>query len=455
MNINKYQFDEILKELQKKSPAKFDVLQKLLVGLSETEIAQARGKAQGTVRKQVSDLYVKFKITRLPGTESHRDQLIELFTKHKPEWIKFTTELPKSIPNTPLTGVVPPDDPRYLEREADRQLINIFSAHNDESSLFIRIRGSKGMGKSSLLARLRQFLEHIGHNVSLVELNGQTLRQEALNNLDTLLYDFTYAVAKEFENSPNQIDLKQHLKTEWDKDIASGISCTEYLNNHIFSQLQSPKTLVIDNVDYILGHELVQTKFLDVIRSWHERRMKKTPNNQCIIWPHIVIAYSTDPYIQYDMTNSPLNIGISIELEKFTEEQALQQAKKYGLDWTKETIKPLMNLINGQPELVNRVLYKTSQNNMSLDEVISQAEQPDGLFSDYLLKYLKDLKEHPNVLHCLQKILNGEECYDDISKIQLLKAGIIQLDNFSKKYCASCQLYQKYFKRALENHNGI
>ncbi|MGK7943765.1 MAG: AAA-like domain-containing protein [Microcystaceae cyanobacterium] len=443
--MNKAQFDQKLEDLEKKSPAKLDVLKSLLAGKTVVEIAEGRGTHRGTVGKQISELYKDFKIQSQLGVSTQRPELIGLFTKYKPEWVIQTVAVPIEIPKTPLTGTVPPDDPRYLERMADRKLKKIFTYHQGESSLFIRIRGAKGIGKSSLLARLRQWLEVQNHIVASVHLESKILRTNALNDFNIFLYDFTSAVSKAFKNSLETSTLPD-LKEHWRDDIAAGVSCTEYLKDYIFSQLIQPKTLLIDGIDLVMGHELVQNPFLDVLRAWNEEQMKKTTTDP-IVWPNLVLAYSTSIYAYYNIYNSPINVGYEIELEEFTLNQIAQQAKKYGLNWDDSDLQQIKELTGGHPELMDRTLYLISQEEMDLTTLFNQAYQLNGKFSDYLRDHLTLFKEHPNLAQCFKQILNHQDCHDEFAIFQLEKAGLIKKEKSSGRWYASCKLYQNYFQK--------
>ncbi|MCC5641802.1 helix-turn-helix transcriptional regulator [Nostoc sp. CHAB 5824] len=83
--MNSPQFNEALEKLRK-APRKVEVLKLLLAGYTNDEIAQSRGRAEGTVRKQISNIYKDFGIkSEFPGDRVLRDKLKDLFLKYKPE----------------------------------------------------------------------------------------------------------------------------------------------------------------------------------------------------------------------------------------------------------------------------------------------------------------------------------------------------------------------------------
>lgn len=85
--MNKQQFQAIIEKFNK-AHAKAKVLRLLLDGLTNAEIAKLRKRREGTVRKQISNIYKDFGIkSEFPGDQAQRDKLIALFCQYKPEWV--------------------------------------------------------------------------------------------------------------------------------------------------------------------------------------------------------------------------------------------------------------------------------------------------------------------------------------------------------------------------------
>ena len=85
--MDSHQFNEKLEKLRR-APIKAEVLQLVLAGHTNAEIAGSRGRTEGTIRKQISKIYEDFGIrSEFPGDQTLREKLKALFRKHKPEWI--------------------------------------------------------------------------------------------------------------------------------------------------------------------------------------------------------------------------------------------------------------------------------------------------------------------------------------------------------------------------------
>jgi uncharacterized protein YjbI with pentapeptide repeats/DNA-binding CsgD family transcriptional regulator len=88
--MNRSQFNEALEKLELLAPEKNKVLQLVLAGLKNPEIAVKTGTKEGTVRKQISKIYESFGIKgEYEGDRRpRRDDLVALFRKYKPEWVR-------------------------------------------------------------------------------------------------------------------------------------------------------------------------------------------------------------------------------------------------------------------------------------------------------------------------------------------------------------------------------
>ncbi|MEM9542210.1 MAG: AAA-like domain-containing protein [Cyanobacteria bacterium P01_E01_bin.42] len=351
-----------------------------------------------------------------------------------------------------LTGAIALDSPLYREREADLAYKSIFRPDRGiyESLPFIRIKGAKGMGKSSLLIRIRDFLENErNHTVAVVDLNSAAFDTAILQDLETLFYRFTLAVTQEFVKrnpSLNPPDLKMY----WRKERGFGANCTNYLEEYVFRKIKTPKTLLIDGLDFIFG-QVTQTDFLNVLRTWNEEKMKIV-SRAPLVWPSIAIAYSTEPYPNRGDKVSPLqNIGFPLELQEFIPETILDLSKIYGLSWDMNAVNALTNIIGGYPDLIQQALYNISKNNIDLAELENRALKINGIFRYQLLHLEKLLDEHEEIACGLKQILENQNISQSLAyKIQQM--GLIREDDRGLKI--SCWLYEKFLRKKLLDNRG-
>jgi uncharacterized protein YjbI with pentapeptide repeats len=93
--MNRSQFNEALEKLER-APAKKQVLQLVLAGHTDPEIALTTGTKPGTVRKHISNIYQSFGIKgEYKGDRrSRRDELVAQFRKYKSEWV---SDIPSAV----------------------------------------------------------------------------------------------------------------------------------------------------------------------------------------------------------------------------------------------------------------------------------------------------------------------------------------------------------------------
>ncbi|MEM9538094.1 MAG: AAA-like domain-containing protein [Cyanobacteria bacterium P01_E01_bin.42] len=359
------------------------------------------------------------------------------------------TWLNKELPFAPkaLKRVVP-ITPHYIDRSIDRYLLEKLQTEtrDEKRAELIKIKGSKGLGKTSLLKQICNQLQ-LTQAVCFIDLKNSTCfhDQKIFENFDTFLHTFTRALIEELKESiaeTSLIDLQQY----WQEELLPGEKCTNYLKEKVFAKIHRPKTMIIAHLDEILGYEAIQEPFIKLIRNWHETEMKFPRHDRPIVWPYMVIAYSHGEYARYGVVYSVLeNVGIEKELTEFTKEEVIQLAKTYDLQWEKKQIHPLFELVGGHPQLLE-IAFRKLEEGISFQNLMQSTTQIDSPFLCHLLKLEEFLNEKKSnkIKECFKKILKNEIPTDRISQIQLLRMGLITVNK--GKIEIRCQLYKQYFE---------
>lgn len=136
--------------------------------------------------------------------------------------------------------------------------------------------------------------------------------------------------------------------------------------------------------------------------------MKKAKNRE--IWKklRLVVAHAAEVYIPLNINKSPFNVGLPIELAKFTPEQVLDLAERHGFDWSASEVDQLMELIGGQPYLVRLALYQIWYQNITLDELLHPFSDLPGIYHQHLLQQLWNLKQRPELLPPLKRLFQPQ-----------------------------------------------
>jgi AAA-like domain len=344
-----------------------------------------------------------------------------------PDWVDPNQNSSPPYPS----GSVPLGSPFYLERVPVEA--QIYQEIRKPGAL-IRIKAPREMGKTSLLLRVLDFAKSLGYRT--VSLNLEQVDQEILSDLNQLLRWLCANVAR-------QLQLKPKLDEYWDEDLGSKISCTSYFQDYLLRDISTPIVLALDEVNQIFEHPQVAKDFLPLLRSWYEEA-KTLP-----IWQklRIVVVHSTEIYVPLDLSQSPFNVGLPVQLNGFSKEEVQQLARCYGLDWSEgEEIRRLMKMVGGHPALVHTAIYHLSRGEITLEQLLEMAPTSTGIYNHHLQRHWVTMEKQPELAQALDAVLNAVEPLqlEHILAYKLSSIGLIKQSG--DKAVPSCKLYQQYFK---------
>ncbi|BAZ08383.1 hypothetical protein NIES4071_01880 [Calothrix sp. NIES-4071] len=334
-------------------------------------------------------------------------------------------------PGSPLTY----NSSFYIKRPPCEELA---LAEIYQPGCILRIKAPKQMGKSSLLNQVVQNAKTFGYKTVYIDF------QEADDSIFTLLDKFLRWFAS---NVSRQLHIVPKLDEYWDDDIGSKVSCKIYFEEYVLEQIDAPLILIFNEVNRIYEYPSIVKEFFPMLRFWHEMAQ------QVEIWQklRLVVAHSTENYIQFRVNQSPFNVGVTIELPKFTIEQVQDLAERYGLG--KEIInflEPLQAMLGGHPYLTALAFYYLCQDKMTIEALLKTAATPTGIYSQHLRELFNILIAEPELQQAMQKIVMAPEKIelDAIIAYKLESIGLVQLDG-NQAYI-SCDLYKSYFRQQLE-----
>jgi transcriptional regulator with XRE-family HTH domain len=329
-------------------------------------------------------------------------------------------------------GAVPLGSPFYLERsplevQIDREL--------RKPGALVRIKAPKEMGKTSLLLRILDVAKALGYHT--VSLNIDQVDELILSDLDRFLRWLCANVAR-------QLHLKPRLDEYWDEDLGSKISCTAYFQDYLLQEISTPLVLALDEVNQIFEHPQMAKDFLPLLRFWHEEA-KTLP-----IWQklRLIVVHSTEIYIPLQLSQSPFNVGLPIQLNTFSQAEVQQLAQRYGLDWDDDGIgaRQLMDLVGGHPALVNIAFYHLSRGDITLAQLLETAPTATGIYHQHLQRHWATLAEQPELARALDRVLSADRPISlaPILAYKLNSLGLIERSGDLS--VPGCQLYQQAFK---------
>lgn len=165
----------------------------------------------------------------------------------------------------------------------------------------------------------------------------------------------------------------------------------------------------------------------------------------------LILVHSTDVYVPLHLSQSPFNVGLSLQLPLFDLQQTAELSRRYGLDFNQDLDKAnllarLYDLING---LTSLAFYHLQAETISLKELITTAPTPEGIFQNHLLTLLVTLKADRNLVAAFQQAITTPEgtFLDAIAAHKLESLGLVEFNQGLVK--PICELYRLYFQQQL------
>jgi len=322
----------------------------------------------------------------------------------------------------------------YIERQPNEQ--RSFAEIEKPGSL-IRIKAPRQMGKTSLMARV---LHHATENgAKTVPISFQMAESQVFADLDKLLRWLCAVVSRRL-----RLSIKQ-LNEFWDPIFGSKDNCTAYFEDCILPEIDTSIVLALDGVDRVFAYPDIAEDFLSLLRFWHEEaKISDSWRNVSLI-----VVHSTESYIPMNINQSPFNVGLSIALNEFDEQQMQHLAQLHGLNLTPSQLQSIIALVGGHPYLSRVCMYNLRQNTMSLDTLVNDSANDQGPFADHLKKLLWELEHHTNLREAYQKVLASKYPVrlDSEAAFKLQSMGLVSLQG--NDVLPRCDLYCRYFADRL------
>jgi class 3 adenylate cyclase len=310
----------------------------------------------------------------------------------------------------------------------------------EQPGALIRIKAPKLMGKTSLTLRILNSARMQGFQT--VTLSLQLADASVFATLNQFLQWFCAVVSRSLE-------LPNRLSEYWDDVFGSNYNCTDYFESYLLAEIDSPLVLALDDVDVVFNYPAIATDFFGLLRTWYQKAKYGDKSSQ--VWQklRLVVVHSTEVYIPLNVNQSPFNVGLSVELPELTVSQVQDLAMRHQLDWGTEEVEGLMNLIGGNPYLVQVALHQISSQDITLDELLETATAEDGIYRDYLRRQLWNLQQYPDLVTALTRVVmsSAPVKLDPIQSFKLQSMGLVRIQN--RQVVISCELYRQYFSDRL------
>ncbi len=343
------------------------------------------------------------------------------------------TPLPVAEPELP-SGQVRLASAFYVERvpyeaQCYREIL--------QPGALIRIKAPRQMGKTSLMARILYQAKE--HGCRTVPLSFQHADATVFNNLNELLQWFCARITR-------KLRLPHQINDYWTDTYGSKDNCTDYFQDCLLPETNSPLVLGLDEVDRVFQYPHIADDFFGLLRAWYEEACYG--NRDSDLWEklRLVVVHSTEVYVPLNINQSPFNVGLPIELPEFSSEQVQDLTKRHGLNWNTSQVQQLRSIVGGHPYLVRVALYHIATGQLTLSQLLETAPTEAGIYGDHLRRHAWHLQQHPELAAAFTKVVTSGEPVElqSIQAFKLHSMGLVQLQG--NYVTPRFDLYRQYFR---------
>lgn len=301
---------------------------------------------------------------------------------------------------------------------------------------FTRIQAPRQMGKTSLVLRLINHAKNLGYQT--VYLDFLQVENAVCASLDIFLRWFC-------ANVSYHLNLPLMLDKCWDEEIGSKVNSTVYFQNYLLENLNSPLVLVLNGLDILFEYSEIAPNFLSMLRAWYEEARK----NEVFQKLRLVTVLSTEVYINLNINQSPLNVGLAIKLPEFSLEEIQELAQRHGLNWKnkegRQKALSLQAMAGGHPYLVRLALHHlVNSPHISLEQLLQEAATISGIYSHHLRRMLATLQYYPELGTAFKQVIAaGSLSLNHILAYKLEGLGLVKING--NQCQVFCELYRLYF----------
>ncbi|MGI2901792.1 ABC transporter substrate-binding protein [Tolypothrix sp. VBCCA 56010] len=308
-------------------------------------------------------------------------------------------------------GTLKPDDPSYIERQAD---INLYEGL--KVGKFCYVFNSRQMGKSSLQVRVSKKLANEGFRCVLISLDSFGARGVTQ---EQWYYTFIQDLADKFELPTQRLETWLHES----RYLAHVKRFSEFLEKILLPEVYQNIIIFIDEIDTVLSLDFPTNDFFAFIRYCYNQRAIN-PNFKRITF--CLLGVATPSQLIQDNQRTPFNIGEAIQLKgfSFAEARTLAQGLKSKVTDYKIAeviIQEVLNWTDGQPFLTQKIC-----------QIIVNDEQIIPVDKRLIRKWVEQL--------VTSRIINNWEEQDNPQHLRTIRDRIL---NSKEPTIKLLKLYQK------------
>jgi hypothetical protein len=333
---------------------------------------------------------------------------------------------------TPARGALPPDSLFYVERTADGEL----RAALDRLDSIVRVKGPRQVGKTSLLARGVDYVERAGKLAAVTDL--QSLNESDFASAEAFYLSVGTWMAQSLDLSRSAADL-------WNSRLSANLNFQRFVTE-VLRQTEQPIVWVIDEADRLFNRPFA-TDVFSLLRTWHNQRSLNRRTPFCRLTVALGYATEADLFVT-DLHQSPFNVGTSIALEDFQQDQVADLNRRYGSPLPDRTaLDRFAGVVGGQPYLAHYGLYWLAANGRTVVDLETEAAEDHGPFGEHLRRMRILLADVPELASALRELSRGGTTSP--SAFYRLRSGGVLSGSSPRDARWRCPLYAAYLEKHL------
>jgi len=320
----------------------------------------------------------------------------------------------------------------YVQRAAYEE---VFSAINRPRAV-VTVRGARQTGKTSLIMGAYADVKKGNDGLRAAFVDFQGLADEDFQSLSTIWRAVASQIAA-------QVDLDWD-ETQWRLAAGHDRNFSGFLDRIVFKASDKPLLVCLDETERIFNSPL-KTQFFASVRSFYGRGAFDA-SWKSVRW---LISTSSEPsFMIEDLTQSPFNIGLRVELHTLTPDEVAKLAERHGLALEAGPLNEIVDYLGGQPYLTHLLIYHLVRQDRPREQLFDARTAGGGVFREHVHRYLFQFQKEEDLADAMRSIVSGAGCGDAKLAHRIESAGLARRDA-SGKVVPLCRLYAEFFKNEL------
>ena len=331
-------------------------------------------------------------------------------------------------------GSVKRDSRFYINRAEDDEVFSELQ----KSRAVVTVRSPRQTGKTSLIMGMYVALRQAAEPLRTTFIDFQALEDKSLQSRNAIWCAIAAQIAK-------QLPVTGWKGADWNFDESYIGNISTFLDQFIFANDETPLLICLDEVDRLFGSP-IGSKFFSSVRAFFNSGAFD-PTWGKVRW---LLGSSSEPsFFIEDLTQSPFNIGLRVELRAFSLAEIETFAGRHGLSLDKKTLEAVMEFVGGRPYLVHLIFYHMVRNPKAHANLFDTTFTSRGIFRDHLHSYLVQFQRQKPLAEAMTEIIQGNHCENAKLCHRLEAAGLVRPDD-SLKLVPACRLYAEFFGAELK-----